>query len=149
MPSWRLRWPPRSPRMAPKTFSRHPLLASGLLRPPFDGQGLISSSFSTSPYLKIDAPVETGARFSKKQCFRYGARFSDQKWTQKLTQSTPILAQSVQRAPRELSERSPEGPWELSGALLEVFKRPHELHRPLNTPPGAPQIPSRALRAIF
>ena len=67
----------------------------------------------------------------------------------KAIQSTPRRLQSAPRAPRELPERSPEGPWELSGALLEVPNRSQELHKPQNDPPGAQKAPPRGLWALI
>ena len=58
----------------------------------------------------------------KKQRFHYRARFPHPTCSQKSTLSAPRRSQSAPRASQELSERSPEGPWELSGELLEVPK---------------------------
>ena len=67
----------------------------------------------------------------------------------KAIQSTPRRLQSAPRAPRELPERSPEGPWELSGALLEVPNRSQELHKPQHDPPGAQKAAPRGLWAVI
>ena len=61
----------------------------------------------------------------------------------------PKTPQSAPRAPRELPERSPEGPWELSGALLEVPNRSQELHKPQHDPPGAQKAAPRGLWAVI
>ena len=59
----------------------------------------------------------------------------------------PNASQDLVRG--NLSERSPEGPWELSGALLEVPNRSQELHKPQHDPPGAQKAPPGGLWAVI
>ena len=69
--------------------------------------------------------------------------------TQYAPKRRPKALQDAPRAPRELPERSPEGPWELSGALLEVPNRSQELHKPQHDPPGAQKAAPRGLWAVI
>ena len=114
--------------------SRRPRLSPGLLRRHLHAPGPISTPFSTSADLVFDAPVYTGARFSKK----LPGRLLESKKLRKegfrtrkgRSRGCPGRPRRRPRGPREL----PEPPWSVPGTPPEHPRRS----------PGAPNACNRA-----
>ena len=104
--------------------SRRPRLSPGLLRRHLHAPGPISTPFSFSADLVFDAPVYTGARFSKK----LPGRLLESK---KLRQEGPWTPEASPKGPPDLPESSPSPPGASPGRLR-------------STPGARPERPTRA-----